>query len=410
MIYFQLLFVLFYGLLTDLNLPKSTRFITDIITIVLFILVITSKEKTGLTQYKMIIGSMILWYIFMVIFALFKSPDFMQIIWASRNWIRFFLFLIACLTFLDNEDIKRIIKCLNYIYVFNFILLGIQFATGLRDDHLGGIFGSEVGANGSTNIFICGILILHLAESVVKKRFSNFAIFTLVSSMTIAALAEIKVFYYEFIFIVFAVLILSLFKSKGIRKVHIQIGISAICAFAIGMIMIINIYPDRVSVLTGNASIERYEEATEWTYQISRTKAIPQINELFFGDDIQLKLTGYGFGNCEYSNIAAFRSGFYDEFGNLNYIWFSHQLLYLEGGLIGLGLYILIYISFLAYSFRRFLRKSSDNHQYIFGIVFSAIVLINVFYNNDLRSDIAYLIFFFLAAGVFDYSKNKQEK
>ena len=405
-IYFQIIYVMFSGLLIDLGLPTSIRYFLDVVNLSVFMLclaVLCSNDGKGykihIAKVKLPVAMMLVWYLFMIVSTCFKDFSILRIAWASRNWARFFVLFISCVMFLHKEQIERVFKWFYGIYIFNFALVCFEFAVlGHKQDNLGGIFGSMMGGNGQTNIFLCIVLIISLCGYFEKKINKGMTYFVLVSSMVIAALEELKVYFYEYILIVVFICIIYGLKKQSNRQQQLRIIFVAFIAWAIGALILAIIFPTHFKVVMGITNYWTYEDKSSSQYKISRLKFIPQINELFFGDSCGLKLTGYGFGNCEYSKFNFLTSPFYHENGEMNYLYFSHQTMYLEGGLIGLGLFVLIFAVIACQNFHRLLKEKEVNSYTVLGFVFGLVTMINIFYNNATRTEISYLTYFCLAS------------
>ena len=144
-------------------------------------------------------------------------------------------------------------------------------------------------------------------------------------------------------------------------------------------------------------------------YNISRLNAFSDINSIFFKNDIIDNLFGYGFGNCEYSNVSLFCSEFYNLYGAYNYRWFTSQWIFLETGYAGIISYVFILISDIIYSFKCYRRSwKKDRSLILCCLIMGVICLISVIYNSLLKADYGYVAFFSLAisAIVFKGEKN----
>ena len=74
-----------------------------------------------------------------------------------------------------------------------------------------------------------------------------------------------------------------------------------------------------------------------------------------------------------------------------------HHILYLEGGLVGLFLFGLIFVVIaLESAFQLFKSKKPDIYN-VMGIVFSLITIVSIVYNNGMRTEVQYMVYFVLA-------------
>ncbi|WP_251207850.1 hypothetical protein [Acetatifactor aquisgranensis] len=408
-IVFQIIFVLFSGLLIDLGLPAGVRYLTDIINLILFLGVLIStgtvRHKNDMYKREVVIAdivpmaTMFLWLFFMLLSTCWKTPSILRMAWAARNWARFFLFFVACRIFLDKKAVENVYRGLFGIYIFDFFLICFQFLfLGSKGDNLGGIFGSMIGGNGQTNILLCIMLILGICVYFEQKMNVAMLFFLLSSTMAIAALEELKIFYYEYIGITVLVSVIYVVKKQARIQRMLRFAVAAILAWLVGLAILAAIFPRHFDVIIGKTSYWTYEAHSSSQYKISRVKFIPEVNDLFFKKSPILNLTGYGFGNCEYSKFDFLISPFYREHGETNYLYFSHQTLFLEGGLIGLGLFVAIFGVIAAQHLKKLIACKIVNKYAVFGFVFGLVTMANVFYNNATRTEISYLTYFFLAA------------
>ena len=398
LIWFQLFFLIFSGLLQDFGLPHAILYLLDLSNVALALLALLSDRRRNVLKGGVMLASIGLWLGYMLVCVLFKQPSLPLIVWALRNWGRGFVFFASCLVFLEREDLRHIFRVFEAVYVFNFVLVVAEFFfTDRSGDFLGGVFGSIVGCNGQTNVFMCALLIYELIGVFERKRLDRFTAFLLVSSMVIAGLEELKFYYYELPMILVAVILLYAIRGQLDRRTLLTTLAVAVLALAAGLTVIYFVFPEHFHVLIGKESYAKYEQTSRVSYRISRTKFIPEINALFFGDSPMLRLTGFGLGNCEYSTMPFLTSDFYRQYSDYNVHFFSHQPLYLEGGLIGLLLFLLIPFSAAVEHGVRLLRRRGTDRALVFGCVFALVAFVNVIYNNTSRTDIQYLTYFLLS-------------
>lgn len=421
-IIFQIMYVLFCGLLIDLGFPVGIRYLTDVVNLFIFlaILILAGKkyrrEKINTETMKGIIkktplAAMFLWLLFMFLSTCWKRPSILRMGWASRNWARFFLFFMACMMFLHKDEVESLFQWLFRIYIFDFLLICLQFLfLGHKGDDLGGIFGSMMGGNGQTNIFLCIVLILGLCFYFEQKMNTIVMYLLLFSTMLIAALEELKIFYYEYIGIVVLVSAIYIVKKQIHRRKILKVAVVAILAWLVGLVILAVVFPSHFKVIIGKTSYMAYEAHSSSQYKISRIKFIFEINELFFKDSPILNLTGYGFGNCEYSKFGFLTSPFYHEHGETNYLYFSHQTLFLEGGLIGLGLFVAIFGVIAVQHLKKLIVCKAVNKYAVLGFVFGLVTMANVFYNNATRTEISYLTYFCLATAYIMTNESEDDE
>lgn len=266
------------------------------------------------------------------------------------------------------------------------------FAFDLRGDFLGGFFGTEKGCNGYLNVFMAVIVIKAIVYYLSKKESLLYCILICASSLVVAALAELKFFFVEFIVILFVALFIS---ETSLRKILI---------FAIGLVIIVV----GASILTflsphfaNFLSIDYIIESTSTggyasNEQLNRLTTIPIISEEILTTP-SMKWFGLGLGNCDTANFEFLKTPFYFDYIHLRYNWFSTSFLYLETGFIGL---IFFFGFFLLVGIKSFLMAKKDylNRPYYQMALIAAVVCVMIaIYNASLRTEAGYLIYFMLA-------------
>lgn len=408
-IYFQLVFLLFSGLLVDLGLPHAILYLMDAVNIVLLVGLLLSRKKKRLRPARNVLVAMGIWLGYMVVSTLFKGPSLLRILFAIRNWCRGWVLLCACLVYFDREDIRRLLKLFFILYAVNFLLiLGQFFFLNRKDDSLGGLFGSAVGCNGQCCIFNSIVLLCALCSDLDRDRLTLQTAFIMLSSMAIAGLEEIKFYFYAFPLLMGAALLLNGWGKRISWKTVGKVLLCTAAGLAIGMWIFYLVYPRSFRIMIGKTSVAAYEETSRISYKISRFHFISEINDLFFHGSVPLNLTGLGFGNCEYSKASSLVSDFYRQYGDMNYLFFATQPMYLEGGLVGMLLFMAIPAVTGTEQGLAMLRKRKTPPAQIFGVLFSLFILGSFVYNNSLRGDFSYMFYFAMTLPWFFAGEEQQ--
>lgn len=398
-ILFQILFLFANGLLRDFGLPRSALYLMDGVNLVLIGCMLLRGDPERLKAGRVLLTAGTVWLIFMVMSACINGPSLLRMAWAGRNWCRGFVLLTACLLFLDGEDVKKGIRLLEGLYIANFLLnIGQYLLLDRSGDALGGLFGSEVGANAMTNLFLCMMLTLALCRSCREKRLSPFTLFVMYSAAVMGGLEEIKIFFLEYVLILAGVLSIFGLRRELTAKFLVTVLIHGGLSLGLGLYMLRLVSPKTYLYMVGQRDYSEYEKTSRSAYRISRIHFLSEINQFFFHGDVQKNLIGLGFGNCDFSRFEFLTSRFYNENWEYNYLFFSHQPLYLEGGLIGLTLYTLIPFTAAVSWGLRALREKTAGTEAAFGCIFGLVTAVNVFYNNAARTEAAYLTFLAFAA------------
>lgn len=401
-LYIQLFLTFFLNSLIELGLPYPFRYLTDLVTLLLMVCLLRPKRIKKLRPYLPTLCMMALWWGFMVISTCVAGEaNLLWMLWASRNWCRGFIFFAASLVIMEKPDYMRILHWIKALYIINFFVVLIQyFVFDCEQDTLGGIFGTRIGCNGQSNVFLCIFIILVLYEAFAEKKCSVWSAFYIVSSFAISGLEELKVFFFEYPLILLGMAVLFRVKKELSLPTLYRLLAATVLGWVLGLYCTWLVMPSGFRVLVGLKSYARYEETSSVAYKISRLRAFQMINDLFFHGDKKLLLFGYGFGNCDYSAFAPLTSDFYRTYGDYNYLWCAHQTLFLEGGAVGFVLYVLIFVQLMVQGLLKWHRTPGLNRATALLIVFSGVVLISVIYNNTLRTEISYLTYFALAAGL----------
>lgn len=392
---FQLFYQLLAGLLRDAGLPERILLLSDLINVVLLAGLIVSPQKKQLKPAKNILLALGLWLGYMIVSVLFKDPDLRQILVSVRVWMRGFVLLCAAFVYLDRKDIDWILKMMDIALVFHLLLVCVEFfAFDKRDDRLGGIFGSKMGCNAPNAIYLTFMLIWALCRIFEEDRVKPFSVFTLFATMIVASMEELKIFYYIYLTSVVLVTLLYAIRRKAKRKTVLLTAAYAVAALGVGLLIVYLVYPTHFRYLIGERSIADYERYARRPYAISRTRFISEINRWTFHGSLSLNLTGYGFGNCIDGSAFAAQNQ------NWGYQLFSDQLLFLEGGLIGLLLFAAIpMVSVVEHGLALLRKKETLPH--VLGCVFSLMMAVVLLYNNSFHTETAYLIWFATTIGYF---------
>lgn len=394
---------LFYGVFASFSLLSKVRYLTDIVTLILAVGLIADRRKLYRISGKAYYIPLLVYTIICIATAVVNKTEPLLFIWAVRNTFRFFIFFFACIIYVRKEDITKFCDFLLKLQLINFPLLLIEYfyfrqfpkkEIGILADRVSGIFGSEIGGNGCLNIYLCLVLIIVLINFFENGKIKPIHILSLANVTVCAAFSELKVFYLEAVAIY---IICSIFYCRRIAKNPVQfIKLTVLCVFFLiaGFLLIFGIYP---YTRKDFSDLGRYERGTMLEYRLGRVKAFSNINELFFNDSIIKNLFGLGFGNCEYSSFSFLVSDFYKSYGDYNYRWFSHQMLYLETGAVGFVTFASFFVTMAIQSLVMFHKQPENRKIAVFSIAVAAVLFVTLWYNNMARSDFGYVCYFCLA-------------
>ncbi len=406
LVYYQIYLIFFMYWLKDvLHFPSAITYLTDVITIYLFITRIksisrnikASGAKRQLNIFGIILGCII-------IGALLNFVDPLLFIWGLRNNIRFFAFFFICLTLLYDSDLDRIFRFITVMFWMNVVMSSFQyFVMGVSGDYLGGFFGVTQGCNTYVNILICFISSFVLSQYFHKKTsLLNMGV-TVVACLYLATLAELKIFYVEFI-VIFLVAIL-------IQKPTLKTGafiISGVIMMIVGVQVILEYNPEILNFFFNQNAVEFYLSGNGYTNSgdLNRFTAIQQIYEKFFEGDFFHSIFGFGLGNCEYAQFSFLQSDFYLKYSYLHYRWFTHAWVYLEQGALGIILLVVFFVSIALFAIKN--KNISQRPELMMtSILFLPTCFIGLIYNSALQMESAYIIALICAIPFILY-KNKK--
>jgi len=384
-LFLVLVFLFFWSVF---GLPWEIIYIFDIFVCVEFVWVLRSIQPVlRRTRCFHLISFFAVYVLYLLLTQICNFVSPVLSVLAFRKTFRFYLFFFACAVLLTENGIEKIMKMLLILQIPNLILSIYQyFVQNLNQDNLGGIFGIEKGANAYSNVFLCLICTYMIINYLAKKVKLLPMVLTIGSALLIAVLAELKIFFIEVVVIVLCAILFSNPSARTIKT----IVFSAI-GFVAAIVLLGSIFPEHLAVLINFALLMQYTTGKIHGYNISRLNAFSEINDLFFEDNVFRNLFGYGFGNCESG------SSFYAKYGDYHYSWFSHQLIFLETGYIGVLLYLAFFALIFFYTTKAKKRNPENSTYYTFTQIIAILCVIWMVYNQTLHCEAAYLVFFVLA-------------
>lgn len=385
-----------FGILNELlHLPWAIRYLLDVALIVLLGMMIRSRAYTGNWSSGVLGIWVLLFLIFTALQYVLRYQSPLYYLWGVRNNFRFFVAFFAFTIFLYERDVVDYFKLLDILFWISILVSLYQyFAIGLNGDHLGGLFSTEAGGNGYTNIFFLIVLTKGILFYIEKKEKFSTCVLKCVAALFVAALAELKFFFVEFVVIV---ALASVFTKFTWRKLLvIGGGTVAVVTFAA---LLVTVFPN----FEGFFSLDWFMEAggSDKGYtsagDLNRLNAISKINELWLKTPWQ-RLFGLGLGNCDTSGFAIVNTPFFEAYGDMHYTWLSYAMIYLETGWIGLIFYYGFFV--LVYFGARRIEKRSDGIAKTYcrmSRILAIMCMIIAVYNSSLRTEAGYMMFFALA-------------
>lgn len=412
LIEFQLYFMLVIkSFISIFGLPEATKYILDINVVLMIALALPSLPRLFKDKDFRKINSYITAYmIAMVAIAVVKNVPAGQIIWAVRNNFFFIIFFFICTIAMNAKDTERILDNIVKLQIYNVICVLLEFfVMHKKNDFLGGMFGTAQGCNVYLNVYMVVITAYTVVRYLYKKTPISTMLMVVISNVAIAAVSELKFYYFELGIILIVSLILSGKSSKNLYIVIFVLG-----ALFIGIRILSVVNAGSIDILSSFDSIVEYgtdDFANEDRFVITRMTSFSQINDYFFNNKIIYKLLGFGFGFSESSKTFAWaNSSFADRYEDTGYRHLTVSVNYLETGYIGLILFILIFVMIL-FKARKFKDKFEEKYNYIVVLsqVFIIVQIANFWYNAGIRIEIAYLSYFMLAM-IYIFANDYKQK
>ena len=222
------------ALIAELNVPSNITYFNDLLWVLLLYYLIKrralkSMQRTGLKSNVIILG---LFAFVLFLSALLNFVNPLLVLWATRNSLRFYVFYVACIYYLNINDVKDILNLFFIVQIINFAIALYQFfALGLSRDNLGGIFGHGNGM--ALNTFQAIVYTYYLAGYFYKKQPLYKVIIVAITSIIIAAMAEEKAYYDYFVIITIIVIILS---RVSLKTALIVVGCAVIIPFSLSLL------------------------------------------------------------------------------------------------------------------------------------------------------------------------------
>lgn len=393
MVVYIVYFVLFFSFFrSELHFPSSFNYTIDLIILILLCWIFTLKDSWK--KSKEVIAFVMLFFMYTLFSTSIEGINPVLYAWAIRSNFRFYVFLVLCICLLTVEDYEKVINSFRNVLLVDVGVLSFQFfVLQKRGDYLGGIFGTQSGCNGYSNIFLLLCTTVSVIKYINKKEKIDKLILTIVSCGYIAIMSELKMYFVELIMIVGLALLITKFSVKKLALIIASLLVLVLVAYGIG-----KLYPVFANSFSFEALWEYASSDSGYTGQgdINRLNAIPQINQRI-GTSFD-KLIGIGFGNGEYSNSFQFLvSEFYQKNNKWHYVWISYAWIYLELGFIGLifyeGLFGFIFCLSLKYK-----KKYNEKRDLLeISAIVSVMAIVLSIYNVSLRMESGYLIYFILA-------------
>lgn len=383
-----------FGLFFEIfSLPNFIRYILDL-SVIYFSMVFLIRANVVLRRNLIPLAAVtVVFFVYTLLCYCFNFQSPFYYLWGLRNNFRFYMAFFAFAVFMDEDAANAVLKIFDFLFWVNIAVSVFQFVVlGISQDDLGGLFGSTGGTNAYTLIFFVIIICKSLLCTFNGTEKVGLCISKCVASLVVAAMAEMKFYFFVFIFILAITSLLTKFSGrKFVILIIASIGV------ALGSMLLTYFFDEFEGFMTlqgvwNSATKEHYSSQDD----INRFSAISILTKDYITKPLQ-QIFGLGLGNCDVSEVPIFNSVFYQKYSFLHYTWFSSAMLFLETGYIGLVIYLLFFALCFRNAYLQLKAKTGNKLYCQMAIVISLICVILFFYNSTLRIEAGYMVYFILA-------------
>lgn len=402
----QIAFVFIERFLVQMiGMPGSIIYVMDVLNIWLFMYLIKWKKPT---RYAGFIIAYVGIVVVSLIVGLINYREWGGNIASSvieiRNIIRFPIFFLSCVEFLNEEQTRKIYKLLTVFFSINTIAILYQYFTfhppgvWMRGDMLNGLFGTETGGNTFVNVILT-IVVAYLLSCWINEEKSviSFGI-AAGTSLLIAALIELKAFFVEII-IIYGFYLIKKRKTKKEIAINVFLVIAAIAISVVGLQIMYKEYPWFKGSMSLSGLVKQLSgNGYTGDGDLNRFTGVFTVASKIFEGDIGQILFGIGAGNASQTMILGSRTVFFDFYERTHYNWFSATYMFVQGGIFSLLVYLFTFV-YLFFKTKR-CKQFELNAQ-----IMCVLAVFLVFYGEALRTDAGYFVYFALASGFVSAEK-----
>lgn len=394
-----LVWILFLGpfliapLLQFAGLPGAVKYILDVVWLFLLVTMLSRKKRPLSKEARFLLHWIVIFFLITVMNYIvnFQSP--LYYLWGFRNNFRGYVLFFATIYYFDENNAKEAITFLDKMFYINVVIMLFQFfILGYSQDNLGGIFGVESGCNGYINLFFCIMLVINYVRYCNSNQTFKITALNIALMLILAAMAELKFFYIEFVIIMVLGTLVTSFSWK-----KLAIIIAGGLALIIGYNVFVSVFPDIDLSISGLFEYASSTKGYTSSGDLNRLSFFPVVNSKLLPSWID-RIFGLGLGNCDYATgIKALSTPFYHKYEWMHYGWMSTTFMYLENGMVGLiaffGFFVAIMLMALSMKSKEWLNKEFCQIAALCAVV----AIMNGIYNISLRIESEYMIYFILA-------------
>ncbi|MCI8346282.1 MAG: hypothetical protein HFJ42_10215 [Clostridia bacterium] len=404
------IYVYLIGFFTfNFGIPESAYYFTDVLVISMILGAIKRTLKAFFFSEVRIASILLLVLLGVGTFSAVLNGFHINLwIWSMRNWGRYFVYLYLCIALLDERKINGILQFTEKLFHINFFVILVQFILfykKISPDAMNGLVGRTT--SGVNMILLISTVVIVFSQYFTNNCSIKKVLCVLSETAIVSVLAELKALIF-FVLILFLAMMAANFKAQVklvMRYTIIIILLSIVSIISLRIIVAMYPYFEKLLSIDGLISAVTTESGYGNSGYIDRLTAVRVINKYIFDDlGIMTKLIGVGMGNAEYSSFSVFTSDFYREYGGtFKYLNFSVSSIYMEVGMVGLILFILIPVVLFVRCFVQIRKNQIEakrariSYYENVGLGMTALIIMYIWYNNLQRTDISFLLSFYIA-------------
>lgn len=301
--------------------------------------------------------------------------------WQFITFSRPFVYGFLALSYWDMDKFDAVFRRLVGLQWINAACAAFQFvALGLNQDLVGGMFGSWLACNLPLNIYLCVVTAAMFSAYLSGHWDVNVRalIASCLCSLCVAAVAELKFFYLEFVLILACAFLLCRPTLKKIALVLL-----ALLVLVIGFSLFSSVFPERAANMLDFDTLYGEANLRGAGYPISRIEVYRDLGEIVFSSNPLQQFVGLGLGASANSSFAIFTSPLAVLYANYKFGLLQSVLLCVDIGYIGTALYIGLLVSFGAAAW---INRADNRFLSLFSIIVIAVFIVNIYYNNTASS------------------------
>ncbi len=399
----------FQGYFIDQGVSENIKYVLDVLNVALLITVLKRSRRINAVNKGILVlyavlgvsGSLV-----MLVNADVWETNILYWMLDCRNLLRFPIFLIACNMLLREKDVEFLFKGMLLLQPVNTVLIIYQYFTvevwayWMRGDNLNGFFGTRVGGNQYLNVFLLAVTMIAYAMWKWKKIRTKWFLLCIGTCLLDAALAELKAYFVEIILIM-ALFWLTEKRWKKITRSQLVRGMGFLFIGVVGLYFMVQMLYKLYPIFNGSLSLDKIisiavdDAGYTGSGDLNRLNAVSGVFQNIFGGDILRGLFGLGIGSAYTGgNMTRFAHTYFDT----HYSWFSSSYMFVETGFLGLVLYAGTF--FYCYA------KCKKNNMYgSISKVTSIMAVFLIIYNEVLKTEGGYLVYFLISAGFIAESR-----